>query len=98
MQSEDAQHPSVADVVGSIAAGLKRVWNAFGVTLHPEINRSNGVRNDAGVLLHGGNQSFQGFVKTPRKKRVLRLFVLSQIREALLPGKGGAVLEAEQLS
>jgi|SRR5882762_5805898 len=96
MQGENAQNPSVTDVVWSIAAGLDGVRNAFGVTLHPEINSRDSVRDGTGALFHSGDQRFQGFVKTTGKKRVLRLFVLSQIREVRLRGKSGIVLEAEE--
>ena len=56
LKSKGAKHPSVANVLGRILASLKSVGDAFGVSLHAEIDRGNNVGNDSGTLLNSGNQ------------------------------------------
>jgi hypothetical protein len=96
MQGESAQHPGVADVVWRVLASLERVRDAFGVTLQPEIDACNRVRDDAGAVFHGGDEGSQGFVEFSGEKRVLGLFVLREIGEAWLCRMRRIVLEGEK--
>ena len=58
VKSKGAQHPTITDIVGRVAAGLKSVRNAFGVSLLTEVDGCDHVRNDSWALLDGGNKRF----------------------------------------